>query len=287
MTPRWFEAAQGVELASILYEPVTVAQWHRGGREMADILDAGSSDMFIPVGADREEGVENMAGECLTLCYPRSVTLDLMYYQFDAYKKRIVRANLVLDNFDREFDINGYELNLHLRPLGYLDLVIQFAFTTETFVILFIAIGGLTCGVAFLFWLVNRLTTHLEHPPKFRFWGFWAIIVPPPCAGVSMGCLPIFFIICMFWLLIEGKAVVEGKDYDGPFTFESMVPHYKQKRVFPSQVEGTRYGRQGFAFFVLASYLIFTGSKVFLPKRGDASSLLQNLLKACLSFYRN
>ena len=81
-------------------------------------------ESFIPV-----KVVRNVKGisedECNVLCYPRSITLDVSYYQVDQWEKRIIEAKMIFEDFDKQQDRSNYALKLKFYPLVCINLVNQ------------------------------------------------------------------------------------------------------------------------------------------------------------------
>ena len=71
---------------------------------------------FIPVKVDRTKANTGYK-ECDILCFPRSITLDISYYQVDKWKKRIIEAKMIYEEFDKDPDREDYEFKLKYYPL--------------------------------------------------------------------------------------------------------------------------------------------------------------------------
>merc|ERR1711871_328010 len=178
-------------------------------------------------------------------------------------------ATWSMDGYDRDQENIDYEFEFTLNPLNWLQLVIKFAFDRYTFWVLYILLGILSTGVAFAFYLTVRFTTRLETPPRFRFSSMFMIVVPPPIVGVTIASLPIVFCMYMAKILIEGDLwlglePLEGQTY---FLLNNLPIHYMIRKVDPNVIDDARNGRLGFAFVIIASFLIFFGALLFLPKR--------------------
>lgn len=264
VNPRWFEQTTGTALYHILREPATLVDYLRGGAYYDDLDSSQGSDYFIPVTVDSSASAAVQG--CSTLCYPRSVTLDIAYYQTDRNLKRIIVAQLIYANYDLNSTDTSYTLSVNFHPLNYYDLIIQFAFDQEVYVGLFFVIGGIMTCVAFIFWAVVWITTLLESPPKFRFWSVFALIAPPPCVGVVLGCAPIFSVVMSFYLLLNGDRYFTNTNSSGYWLLDNIYKHYMDSSVDPSEVSATRCGRVGFAFLALGMYLIIQGTYIYIPK---------------------
>ncbi|RLN47833.1 hypothetical protein BBJ28_00001738 [Nothophytophthora sp. Chile5] len=262
VTPRWFEQSAGTVLYYLLREPATLADYLRGGQYYDELLDSAGSDYFIPVTVDNSAAQE-LEGDCSTLCFPRSVTLDVAYYQLDKHVKRIIMATLVYSDYDRDATNAAYTFSVNLHPLSYFNLVIQFAFEKQVFVGLFFVLGGFMTTGALVFWIVVRVTSFLQSPPRFRFWTVFALIAPPPSVGVALAALPIFSVVWSFYVLLNGDKYFSSSGY---WLLDNVVAHYRDTKLDPDAVAGTRKGRMGFCFLVFGLYLIVLGTRIFLPK---------------------
>ncbi|ETK89593.1 hypothetical protein L915_06374, partial [Phytophthora nicotianae] len=262
VTPRWFEQSKGTVLYYLLREPGTLADYLRGGQYYDEILDEYGSDYFIPVTVDNS-AAQSLEGDCSTLCFPRTVTLNVAYYQLDSHVKRIIMATLVYDNYDRDSSNTAYTFSVNLHPLNYFQLVIQFAFEKQVFVGLFFVLGGMMTVGALIFWIVVRVTSHLQSPPRFRFWTVFALIAPPPSVGVAIASLPIFSVVFSFYLLLNGDQFFSSSGY---WLMDNIIRHFLDTKINPEEVAETRKGRIGVCFLFFGLYLIVLGTRIFLPK---------------------
>lgn len=265
VTPRWFEQSQDTALFYILREPATMASYFRGGAYYDELYEAKGSDYFIPVTVDNSASMK-LEGDCSSLCFPRSVTLDIAYYQLDDNVKRIIKAQLILANYDRDASTTGYTFSLNLHPLNYYQLVIQFAFERQVYIGLFFVLGSTMTVAAFTFWAVVRVTTFLESPPRFRFYAMFALIAPPPSIGVALASAPIFSVVCCFYVLLNGDKYFTTTSASGYWLLDNIYKHFLDDKIDPDEVAATRKGRIGLAFLAFSLYLIVLGAKIFLPK---------------------
>lgn len=130
------------------------------GAKISSLKDEQGSDVFVPISVDRK-AANTYSGGCTDLCYPRTMTLTISYYQLDTNTKRIIDAKLKYDDFDKDPSISDYTLNFVYYPLDYWDLIIKFAFERTVFIALFIVIGCTSVLVAALYWVNVRLTTQV------------------------------------------------------------------------------------------------------------------------------
>lgn len=271
VTPRWFEQGQDTPIFYLLREAAPFGEYLRGGAYYDDLYDAFGSDYFIPVTVDNS-AASNLGGDCTNLCFPRSVTLDIAYYQVDKHVKRIIMAKLILADYDRDATNTEYTLSINLHPLDYLNLIVQFAFEQEVYVGLFFVIGGAMTAAAFIFWLFVRITSILQSPPRFRFSAMFALIAPPISVGVALALAPISAVVVGFYVLLNGyKYYISNSTY---CLIDNIVKHYMDTKIDPDEVEATRFGRLGLCFLAFGLYLIVLGTQIFLPKSISISEKL-------------
>lgn len=122
------------------------------------------SDVFVPISVDRK-AANTYSGGCTDLCYPRTMTLTIAYYQLDTSTKRIIDAKLKFDDFDKDPSEVEYTLKVVYYPLDYWELIIKFAFENTVFIALFVVIGCISVLVAALYWLNVRITTQVRVQP--------------------------------------------------------------------------------------------------------------------------
>jgi hypothetical protein len=279
IVPRWFEGSTGDTLMHIFRDPIDYQQYtgradtyihsdDAGGQKYIDEVALVSSDLFISVTVDRI-AADLFPGGCILQCFPRTMVLDIGYYQYDLNVKRIVYINLIFETFDYNQSDTSYEVSLEYYPLSWFELLIYFAFSIDIYVILFIVVGGLAVAVAFAFWIIVRLTTHLQNPPELKFWNMLVLIAPPPSAGVLLGSMPVMFLTIMAFFLISGDRFVDDATEVGSWYLDEYQLEYTliDGKLDPVEQERARNGRLGLAFVVIGFCVCFAGCRIFLPKR--------------------
>lgn len=131
------------------------------GAKITSLKSEEGSDVFVPISVDRK-AANTYSGGCTDLCYPRTITLTIGYYQLNTNTKRIIDAKLKFDDFDKDASEVDYTLNVVYYPLDYWDLIIKFAFENTVFIALFVVIGCTSVLVAALYWLTVRITTQVR-----------------------------------------------------------------------------------------------------------------------------
>ena len=212
-TPRWFEASTGSTLFQLLRDPVEYDQFtsrssvypssgSEGGGQA--VIDAAlqSEDNIIMVTIDHSFG--DIIVGCSILCYARTYLLDITYFQVNNHNKRIVSATLIGNDYDFNSSDTSYTLNAQLRPLSYVDLLLNFQFDISLYFVLSCAVGLLTIVLTMITWAVARLTTMLQNPPDIKIVPMLSLIAPPALAGGILAIVPIWFLTSFGNLLING-----------------------------------------------------------------------------------
>jgi hypothetical protein len=264
VNPRWFEVSGGTQLFQILRDPIDMQEFFVNGLLLDKVLTESGIDSFIPVAVTRQ--VSGLQGECTRLCFPRLIRLEVAYYQTSQSLKRIIQAGLTFDQFDRDTTLDRYVFEILYYPLNYLELVIAFAFERETFIFLFTVVGFITLGATMVYWAFHRLIAR-SNASRFRFFPFFRIVTPPPVVGVVFAVVPIGIIIAGAWALIKGDSLLwPDRTADDVWLLDGLVGHYMQSKIDPRLTEGFRRGRLGLIILVMGFYLLFLGSRIFVPR---------------------
>lgn len=285
VNPRWFEADEEAELFYIWYEPLSEDYYMQGGTYM-DVLNSEDPDHMLAVSISEREVDGDFS--CNTLCFPRTVTFRIEYYQITQRLKRLINAGISLADFDRDATQTYYDLYFEMEPLGWLQLVINFAFDMEVFFLLYCLIGSITVTATFVHWGLQRLLTTLKNPPKFRYAAYLKLTVPPIVGGTLLGLIPVCLVLLFLFILIKGDEmfVVTSEsvaDAAGQvrrnleetsasscagYTFDCVGESYSDiKKVEVTRLTSVRTGRIASGFFCISIYLVLLGSRLFIPTR--------------------
>ncbi|CAM9243358.1 unnamed protein product, partial [Choristocarpus tenellus] len=272
ITPRWFEAATGDNIFYLIRESITWQDFTGRAATRIGFEDAGTgakinsldategSDVFVPVSVNR--GAANtFRGGCTDLCYPRTIMLNIAYYQLNTNTKRIVAASLVFDDFDKDPAVTDYTIDISYYPLDYWELIIKFAFGRPVFLALFVVIGCISVLVTALFWLNMRITTQLVRPPRFRFWSMFSLIAPPAFTGTLLGLIPIVIMTAALYIFVYGPPYLDTTNW----ILDNYKLHYMDIAVDPDNDEKARFGRLGLGFITVSAVCIWQGACIFLP----------------------
>jgi len=265
VNPRWFEVSGGTELFQILRNPIDLHEFFQNGLLLDEVQAQFGIDSFIPVTVDRD-AADSIQGECTRLCFPRVVRLEITYYQLNASSKRIIGASLVFDEFDRDTTLDRFVFEVLYYPLDYLQLVVAFAFERLTFIFLFAVVGIVSLVATIIYWAFHRLIAR-SNAVRFRFPRFLFIVTSPPLYGVVLAAVPLAAIVLGTYLAMNGEAILwPNKGPDDVWPMDSVVGHYMQSKIDPRLTAGYRRGRIGLCFLVMALYLLFIGSRIFVPR---------------------
>ncbi|KDO22135.1 hypothetical protein SPRG_10953 [Saprolegnia parasitica CBS 223.65] len=269
VNPRWFEASTLTSLFEMVNEPVTYQAYSTGSQLYKTLLAAGNSDVFVPVLVDRT-AADVIEGGCTIQCFPRKLTLEIAYYQVTLQLKRLIFVKLIYDKFDLDATRTDYALHVEYRPLGYLELLINFAFEPSMYITLFNVMGLVAwvgCAIA---WIINRLMTRIRDPPKLYYLSYLSLIAPPPTIGAILATLPLSAIIGSFYLLLNGDIAFSiTTNYPGAYPYwllDNVKSQYNAALLDPSLVTTMRHGRTGFCFLLLGCYLMHEAAVIFVPK---------------------
>ena len=266
VTPRWFDAESGAILFSIIRDPIDYYQYtgrdsartgsdDGGGQRFINEVKTLPVQTFVPAIVDRSPSLYVEGGCVAGACFPRKVTLDVSYYQLNEHSKRIVQVQVLYDDFDKDALNDRYELQISFYPLNYEELLIKFAFGHGLFLLLFAQIGVGTVVAAFVYWIIVRLTTNLERPPRLRITSFVWLTFPPALGGFLLALVPISIVTASVFYLMKGHLILTpDTDPEGRrWLFSSSIRlHYSDGTIDPDDLLSTCQGRKGLAFVAMA-----------------------------------
>ena len=253
------------------------AETIRGSYSAMQRLTDASPDNAVSVSVDKE-AASDMDRSCEDGCVPRSVTLEIRYYQITTRSKQLVTATVILDEFDFNTADTGYTFTFEMKPLDWIELIIEFQFDVEWFALFFAILGAATLTVAAIFYLVHRATTEVDlNKFRFRYFDFLLVMALDPIMGMLVAQAPsqlLFYMMIM--LTLYGPRAMPFSFWFGPNgaqspVFFDLIPvHYMDaadNKIDPTRREATRAGRFGTALFVLSLCFMLLGTYIFLPKR--------------------
>lgn len=318
--PVWYQAPDGTTLFYFLKEPVSYLEYigrkeeRIGNNHDGKVEDFGgakvvyeraiNSDELIPVSVINEE---NKCGDREN-CHPTKMVLEIGYKQrvTETWKeKQIIHAGLYFTEFSETNALDkNYTLSVSYHPLDYIDLIIYFAFEQKVFIGIFIFTGCITVFVSTILWVVVRITTMLENPPRLRLWSMLILIAAPPLSGVMLGLIPILLALILVTIMVRSVApsqvllafipgqqitiistgiIVEdiasrlytilGLCDEGSCLDGDMPVQWSDSVAESDAVSAARSGRLGLSFLVIGFMCWYAGCRLFLPDRSTKREL--------------
>lgn len=234
---------------------------------------------------------------------PRSVRLIIPYYQNTRETKSLVSVQLSLYHFctvtevlaEKELmmsrsppvyqcisklDSDGsgrdgitsydYVLEVHYYPMVWYDLLNQFEFEADVYIIAFLMVGCVTVLIGFVFWGMHRLLTRMKHPPPFRFRALFMLVAPAPTIGVLLACVPVWMGYGSLYLWLVESRSEQPLERPQAINFEAHPGDWQDQAILDLvRVEAYRTGRLGTAFIFMGMYLTMMGCKMFVPESAD------------------
>ena len=263
--PRWFEVGSVTEMWRMLRNPITQAQMASNGGVVDMMLAQEGIDVLIPVYSDRSAAAA-MPGVCLVQCFPRTVTLQIEYYQVSLEQKRLLRAKLIFNDFDLDDTNTAFTFAVNFFPLSYMDLVIAFAFTPGTYIVIFFVVGWIVLALAILFWLFNRSISRLSLLPPFKWASFLALTAPPIVFGIGMATAPMVVVVGAIYMLMKGNLALYGSSDTSVWGLDALVSTWGGATPTSPDMP-TVYGREGVAFLVFGLFMLVVSVRVFIPRK--------------------
>lgn len=188
------------------------------------------------------------------------------------YEKKIIYASLTGSNYDFNATDTSYELKLSYYALGWLDLILNFAFDYSINSVLNIALGSILVLISGLLWLINRITTQLKSPPEFRFVGIYLLFFPPIIAGTIMALIPIWIFTAFGNYVIFGTFVSNPQNPDTTSSIGLILDTFPSTynslgyAITTSTIIALRNQRVGTMFCIIGFCCLITSSKLYFIK---------------------
>jgi hypothetical protein len=251
--PRWWEQPLGTSVFFITKQPVSDDDF---------VNDPGTLEL-IPVNTFQETSSGSL---------PSIVHLEVLYYQFDTERKRIVEANLYFEEFVsltseqlRGDEITPYTLKLTFRPLTHRELMVRFEFSLGFYTTLNLIVGFVSLAMTAIFVFYHRVLSKVTPKPKFKFWGYLLMMTPAPLKGMMLAVAPVFLVLVLISVLILGELFQADTTVNGKaMMFEDSEADYTNKQGV--SILAARYGRCGVSFLVIGLYVFACAICIFVPK---------------------
>ena len=290
---RWYESGAGVTLFFISRDPLLtddftakydnstlVEPWGRS-RIIADMVN---TSLLIPITVDPLHAGKRNA-------IPRSITLELKYYQRTQFDKRLVEGNLYFDELCTTLkpvrhggnaallnvmssqgvepcalDIQGhvksleYSFRVLIYPLDWFALFNKFEFDMSVYISIYSLIGLLSLSICACLWLLCRATTKLRYPPPFKGLNPAFKILQSTTMGCLLAVTPIY--ICLYLTL----SYLNSWSLYAPFRWLTAVGNFVN--LFPAAWYSTTMissdiytsGRIGVSLLFMGFYISVTGA---------------------------
>ncbi|RHY68113.1 hypothetical protein DYB30_002543, partial [Aphanomyces astaci] len=295
--PRWYEVDSGTPLFHLTKYPIPVHNFI-GNDSVASPIYWGQTSTFdnligttdlitVSVGPDSNG---------YPLVVPQTVTLTIHYYQILKGYKIFVNAQIdfddqcVISNVDADVlnaaanDIypceknvvtgeilsKGYTLSVMFSALPWMDLLNQFQFSFQVYVMLFSIIGAGSVVQGYFIYLINRLFTKMRHPPPFRLVQFIKATAPQPTMGMVYVTLPTAacsMLLYTWWNVFKSSHPVVNPNL---FSFEHISGDWLYISALDvAHIKLFKAGRLGTSVVALGVYMLLLGAKLMLPDHMD------------------
>ena len=288
-TTRWFELPDASIMFYLTQMPWSAADFTSPSAALFLALVSSSGAIPVTVSTDLVLNTTQMQ-------IPRTVVLDIGYYQVTPYSKQIITATVNLTDIipipasysasedatlqsvpgpvpSNTTRLNQYTLLIVYHPLSWLDLLNSFTLPTVVYTVVFLIIGLAAVLIMAVFWLVNRLLTRRKGAGSFRFWTFAQIIIPPPLLGSLLAVLPVLCGVLLVLLLFK---------YMYPVAWQNTTGNYSDiLALTAARIEYYRIGRVGAMLVIFGGMLTWIGSCMFVPQRdvvGRSTDMWQPVL---------
>lgn len=173
-----------------------------------------------------------------------------------------------------------YEINFALSALSHRDLTINFAFSANFYMVLYLLVGVLSIGIMVVFATYHRLVA--RPPPnqpiaKPKFTSYLRLTIPPAAYGTGMGMFPVLIADVFIAVAIVGEifmvdtSIYECTEAEGgvvcPLTLLDGI------KPDPYSVSTNylvmRTGRCGVALITTGLYLMRAGMIILIPDKTE------------------
>ncbi|CAE8717038.1 unnamed protein product, partial [Polarella glacialis] len=267
--PRWFETQTGYKLFDMTKEPHQLST-------LAELV-AGLPGMTEPVYL--QQGVPGKGA------LPKRVTVAFQYWQRGPNDKMLAAGRAWFSDFDEkplETVLGGrekwtYELAVLYYPMSHFEVMVNFAFPSWCYFVLYGAVGGICVMIVLVLWGYHRAMSHLRYPPKLADWRHITVMVVPSVRGLLMVFAVSFVPIFLGLGFILGEIAV----YRLPFAkcsenqildtcllgiFDWVQSSYSgETAVSMTSYGARRAGRAGVMLTVIGAYGIAASLKLLVP----------------------
>ena len=265
--PRWFEKGTGTEIFRISRNAYSDVEWAQQTLTTNMQILQETGDVEVRCLVDRT-AADDLTGSCTVFCYPRAVVLEMYYIQLTKESKRILSAQWVLSQFDRDATKTNYAFTIDYYPMEYTDLLFKFAFDDNFYNFLFILIGVVLVCVALALWVLHRGVALVRYGilPPMNLLGFLSLVVVPILTGSLLVFCPIILILyAVAFVLKAPKILPDFAPPGAPWLLDVLSSKYTLVVIDPMTIDSTQYGRIGVSFLVIGCVLLVFATNLLIP----------------------
>ncbi|XXQ35841.1 IPT/TIG domain-containing protein [Plasmodiophora brassicae] len=253
--PRWYQISHKEQPVFYITQTAVPYPTIAAGPQslLGSLVPQLGNDYLVPVLASSLDPDSN------TQKVPREVTFTVAYQQVDAYTKKIISAKLQFNSFDTNYSQSAYQFKVVMEPLQYTELVNNFAFGSDVYVILYLVIGTGLCAAGVVYWTIHKLTSRVKFKSRLLLSDFLRASEGPPLIALTLIAPPLLLAIVTLKFIFIDRNVFQG--FSGTFT--NFTP------VDPLSPTGAQFesGRLTLALTALGMYLIGISSQMFIPRK--------------------
>ena len=286
-TSRWYEMKPGTDLFYISRDPHPYKRYsdtYSGDdpdameEGLKFFVDKQSGSEMVPVTI--MEPLVPVDEKVRATGIPRTVTLSIKYYQRSKARKRIIMAELVLDDYSPKEQKGGvqrdYSLIVEYRGLDYLSLLNGFSLDWPVYLLLFLITGLASLAFFFVFWAFQRIFTRLQRPPAMVLRTYMQVVLAP-ARGCTLAFLPCVVIFAIIHGLFRSLQYPLFSDFNELYTdFSDGSQWTESKRTSVATMMGlsanrqVEQGRTAIAIITFGFYLCLTAALAFVPGKEES-----------------
>ena len=204
---------------------------------------------------------------------PGTVQLDINYFQYSKKNKKLIDSEIIFSNPIQKKDIEfnttvKYKFIINFQPYSHTRLMIKFALSSKFYLFIYVFEGFITTTFVVIFYFYHYFMSRDKIKPKFKYFTFLPMMVPPAFIGFLVGSIPIFLEIIFLNLIMTGKYIFtqvitfyssNGTEYHSLFDYFAYLKGHDDIRVL-------RRGRMGTCYLFLGLYYVYYHSNLVVPK---------------------
>ena len=252
----WYDVASGFTMFKITKNPIELDELynHINDLELIDVSVVNN--------------LEN--GEI-----PKTVTLDINYFQVSTKLKKIIDASITFsDPISKSAlrDYNGtvnYTFNVNYNPYSHTKLMVVFALSSKFYIFLFVFVDIITTIMVTIYFLYHRYMSRSEKI-KIKILTFIPLILPSVIIGFVLSVIPIFVetLICHFFLcgkIFFKQVYMFSKKSDDDNEYLSIFDFISYLGDNTDDLSAIRKGRFGTAILTLGILMTYYHTLLVVP----------------------